>query len=139
MIHHFTDHVNWLSLILASLAYFLLGAIWYGGIFSKSWVKLSGINPDDPSMKKGVALTMAISFLLMAVSCAGLTIFRQITPVNNYAEAFHLAVLIAVCFTTPGISIGYLYNRKPLQLYFIDCCYHILGLIIASMIMQYLG
>lgn len=139
MLHHFTDHVNWLSLIIGSIAYFLLGAIWYGGVFSKAWVRLSGINPNDPDMKKGVALTMISSFLFMALSCIGLTIFRQLVPMNNYADAFHLAVLISICFSTPAISIGYLYNKKPAALYFIDCGYHILGLIIASLIMQYLG
>lgn len=139
MLHHFTDHVNWLSLILASLAYFLLGAVWYGGIFSKVWVRLSGLNPDDPNMKKGAALTMISSFLFMLISCFGLTIFRQMMPMNNYTDAFHLAVLISIGFITPAISIGYLYNKKPAALYFIDCGYHILGLIIASMIMHYLG
>lgn len=82
---------------------------------------------------------MFSSFLLMALSCIGLTIFRQLVPMNSYADAFHLAVLIVICFSTPAISIGYLYNKKPLGLYFIDCGYHLLGLVAASMIMQYFG
>lgn len=139
MLHHFTEHVNWLSLLLASLTYFILGAIWYGGIFSKNWVKLSGINVDDPNMKKGVAATMISSFLLMALSCIGLTIFRQLIPMNNYQDAFHLSVLLGICFSTPAISIGYLYNKKPLGLYFIDCGYHLLGLILAGIVMQFIG
>ncbi len=139
MIHHFTDHVNWLSLLLASVVYFILGALWYGGIFSKAWVKLSGINVDDPNMKKGVAVTMLSSFILMAVSCIGLSIFRQQIPMNNYQDALHIALLLGICFSTPAISIGYLYNKKPAGLYFIDCGYHLLGLILASVIMQYLG
>lgn len=139
MFHHFTEHVNWLSLLLGALAYFMLGAIWYGPLFSKAWVRLSGINMEDPNIKKGVAATMITSFVFMALSCVGLTVFRQLIPMNSYADAFHLAVLIGICFSTPAVSIGYLYTKKPLGLYFIDCSYHLLGLIAASMIMQYFG
>lgn len=139
MLHHFTDHVNWLSLLLSTLAYFLIGAIWYSFLFSKAWVRLSNIDMTDPNVKKGAGAIMGISFLFMLLSCVGLTIMRQLVPVNNYGEALHLGLLLSVCFSTPAVSIGYLYNKKPFALYLIDCGYHIVGLTVASIVMNYLG
>lgn len=139
MLHHFTDHVNWLSFFLSGLAYFVLGAIWYSFLFSKAWIRLQHIDVNDPTLKKGAATTMLGSFIFMLISCVGLTVLRQLTPVNNYADALHLGILVSLCFSTPAISIGYLYIKKPLALYLIDCGYHIAGITIASMIMQYFG
>ncbi len=139
MLHHFTDHVNWVSFLLSTLAYFLIGAIWYSFLFSKAWVRLSNIDMNDPNAKKGAGAIMGISFIFMAISCVGLTIFRQLVPMNNYTDAFHLGILLSVGFSTPAISIGYLYTKKPFALYLIDCGYHIVGLTTASVVMHYLG
>lgn len=139
MLHHFTDHVNWVSFLLGTLSYFFIGAIWYSFLFSKAWVRLSNMDMNDPNARKGAAAIMGISFLFMAVSCVGLTIFRQLIPMNNDMAAFHLGILLSVGFSTPAISIGYLYTKKPFPLYLINCGYHIVGLTVASLVMQYLG
>ena len=59
---------NWPAVLVAAVAYFALGAVWYSGLFGKRWVAYHKINVEDPEMKKGVAGTMSASFVLMLVA-----------------------------------------------------------------------
>ena len=59
-------NLPWLHVLVAAIAYFALGAIWYGPLFSKAWIRGHRINTSDPDMKKGVAGIMIFSFLILA-------------------------------------------------------------------------
>lgn len=38
-------NLNWLAIALATVAYFMLGALWYSGLlFGKKWAALVGID-----------------------------------------------------------------------------------------------
>ncbi len=64
----FFADINWLAVLVAAIAYFGLGAIWYSFLFQKKWIEYQKIDVNDPEMKKGVAATMFTSFLLMVVA-----------------------------------------------------------------------
>ena len=41
---HYLKELNWLAVAASALAYFFLGAVWYSPVlFSKTWVRLSGV------------------------------------------------------------------------------------------------
>ncbi len=42
--------INYLAVLLAAVAYMVIGMIWYGPLFGKQWKALMGLN--DESMKK---------------------------------------------------------------------------------------
>ena len=67
---------NWPAVLVAAVAYFALGAVWYSGLFGKRWVAYHKINVEDPEMKKGVAGIMSASFVLMLVAVLCLAFLR---------------------------------------------------------------
>ncbi|MFL9482671.1 DUF1761 domain-containing protein [Chitinophagaceae bacterium LWZ2-11] len=130
------SHLNWLHVLVAAIGYFALGSIWYSPIlFAKPWVKYSGINMADPNAKKGVGAIMFGSFIMMLIATIGLALMLQLLPAINVLGGIKEGILVGVCFSTTAISVNYLYNKKPLPLYFIDCIYHIIGLAIAGAIL----
>jgi len=49
-------NTNWLAVILATLAFFMLGAIWYGPLFGEIWMVGTGLTEEmiqDSYDKKG--------------------------------------------------------------------------------------
>ena len=59
----FLSNLNWLHILVATIAYFMLGAIWYSFLFSKKWIEYQGIDMNNPDAKKGAGALMALSFV----------------------------------------------------------------------------
>mgnify|MGYP000377311663 CR=1 FL=1 len=38
--------INWLAVLLGALAFFLVGAIWYGVLFAKAWQRAAGLSDE---------------------------------------------------------------------------------------------
>ena len=90
---------------------------------------------NDPNAKKGVAGIMFGSFILMAVATIGLAILVSRLELHQAISGVKWGLLTGVCFSATAISISYLYVKKPAGLHIIDGLYHILGQIIAAVIL----
>ena len=94
---------NPLVLILAGLIPMLVGAIWYGPLFGRSWMRVNGFSED--TLKTGnMAVIFGLSFLLsivFAVGLAGLCIHQ-----NAVMQLFAMHP----DFATPGTEVHTLYT-----------------------------
>ena len=134
------SHLHWLAVLAGAAAYFVLGAIWYSPVlFANPWSRMVNLKMDDPEAKKGMPLLFIGSFLLMFIASTGLALLLQLLPGANVLHAAKLGLLVSVCFSFTTISISYLYTRKPAGLYAIDGGYHILGSILAAMVIRLLS
>jgi hypothetical protein len=131
----FFADINWLAVIVAAIAYFGLGAIWYSFLFKKKWIEYQKIDVNDPEMKKGVAATMFTSFLLMVVTTIGLAILVERLDLSLAISGLKLGLLTGAFFSLTAISISYLYTKKPAGLHLIDGMYHVVGQILAAIIL----
>jgi hypothetical protein len=131
----FFADINWLAVLVAAIAYFGLGAIWYSFLFQKKWIEYQKIDVNDPEMKKGVAATMFTSFLLMVVATIGLAILVERLDLSLAISGIKLGLLTGLFFSLTSISISYLYTKKPAGLHLINGMYHVVGQILASIIL----
>ena len=136
MISQLLSNLNWLHVIVAAVAYFILGAIWYSPVlFAKPWAKMVNINMNDPNAKKGMGMMMVGSFVLMLIATIGLGLMYEVIPITTAAHAIKYGLLFGVCFAGTAISISFIYEKKPIGLYLIDGGYHLAGLIVASLVL----
>ena len=49
-----TIDVNYLSVLIAAIASFVLGWIWHGPIFGKAWMKETKFSESDKKKMKGI-------------------------------------------------------------------------------------
>ncbi len=68
------NYINWIAVLLAGLAYFFLGAIWYTALFGKKWKSYNASLMNAADAKKGAAGIMVFSLVLMIVCAIGLDI-----------------------------------------------------------------
>ena len=127
--------INWLAVAVAAIAYFALGAVWYSALFGKQWVTYQGINMQDAEAKKGVGAIMASSFLLMFVAVICIAILVERLQLYQAISGVKLGLLTGIGFAVTSISISYLYVKKPLGLHLIGGLYHVIGNIIAAIIL----
>ncbi|HUZ62020.1 MAG TPA: DUF1761 domain-containing protein [Hanamia sp.] len=129
-------HINWLAILVAGLAYFFLGALWYMVLFGKKWKSYNSPLMSDPNAKKGGAGIMIISFILMLVCAFGLSLIVTRLNVSGWQVGLKLGILTGVFFGVTAIGICYVYEKKPFGLYFIDGLYTVVGNIIAAIIVS---
>ena len=130
------SNLNWLHILVATIAYFMLGALWYSFLFQKKWVEYQGIDMNNPNAKQGAGLIMAFSFVLFFVVCVGLAILiAKMNLIGGMMSGIKLGLTTGICFSAMAISITYLYVKKPFGLHLIDGLYHVIGQIIAGVIL----
>ena len=131
----FFSELNWLHILVAAIAYFLLGAIWYSPLFGKRWIAYQKIDMNDPEAKKGAATIMFFSFIIMFLTTIGLAVLVFRLDLEEAMSGIKLGLFTGLLFSAAAISISYLYVKKPLGLHLIDGLYHVLGQVIAAVIL----
>lgn len=122
--------INLLAVILGALAFFAIGALWYGPLFGRAWKAAIGWNSEGlpyPTSKHPMWLIMVLAFLLellVAVMLAHLVARTGPSP--------HVIMMMAVGFAatimTPALGINYLFQQRPGKLFAIDAGYFIVGM-----------
>ena len=130
------SHLNWLAILVAAIAYFALGAIWYSFLFKNAWIKHTGIKMDDPNAKSGVAGVMVTSFILTLICTIGIALFlsKANTPLSWMSGA-KVGLVAGICFCVTAISNSYIFEKRPAGLHVINGGYNVVGCIIAGMIL----
>ncbi len=131
------SQINWLAVISAAIAYFVLGAIWYSkALFGARWATLVGMDMNDPDKNRGMVKMFTITLLLIIVSCVGLAVLVNRLDLVLLLSGIKLGLLTGFCFATTAVSISFIYESRPAGLYFIDCGYHLIGHIVAAIILS---
>ena len=130
------SQLNWLAVLVAALAYFMLGAVWYSkALFGSKWAALVGLDMSNPDKKKGMGKMMAGTFILIIVTCIALALFVHRLDLLVITSALKLGFITGIGFATTAVSISFIYESRPTALYFIDCGYHLAGHLIAAIIL----
>ena len=134
MIVDIFKEINWVSVIVATIGYFGLGAIWYSFLFKNKWIVYNNINMDDPDGKKGVGAIMLASFVVMFITSAGIAFLAYRIGMWGFASGIKLGLFTGIFFCCTSMAINMLYEKKPLGLFLINGGYQVLGNIIAAII-----
>ncbi|HUM64922.1 MAG TPA: DUF1761 domain-containing protein [Chitinophagaceae bacterium] len=131
------SQINWLAVTAAAIAYFVLGAIWYSKtLFGTRWATLVGMDMNDPNKNRGMAKMFTTTLILIIVTCIGLAILVNRLDLVFLLSGLKLGLLTGICFATTAVSISFIYESRPTGLYFIDCGYHLVGHIVAAIILS---
>ncbi len=135
----FLNQINWIAVLVAGIAYFALGALWYSKLlFSKKWLEYTKIDPKDPDASKGMGVMFGGSLLMMVLTSLGLAILVNRMDLNaSCLSGVKLGTITGLLFGGTAISISYFYEKRPLGLYLINCGYTLAGNIIAATIICY--
>lgn len=130
------SQINWLAVLVAAVAYFFLGAIWYSkALFAPAWIRLVGIDVNNADKRKGLAKMMITTLVLIVVTVIGQELLADRLWLTGLVSGVKLGLITGVGFATTAVSISFIYESRPAALYFIDCGYHIVGHLAAAIIL----
>lgn len=119
---------NYAAVFLAALAYWLLGAVWYGVLFSNPWMALEHISVEQAKSMNPVlpyVITFALN-LLIAYSLAQICIWRNADTIGRGAS---VGVLLWIGFVGPITFTTYMFEMRPRELFAINEFYPLAGMI----------
>ncbi|HEY0063301.1 MAG TPA: DUF1761 domain-containing protein [Telluria sp.] len=111
MMQAFTE-LNWFAILIASVAHFVLGGIWFVALFGKHYAAALGI-ADRPPQKPGL-IFMAGPFVCSAVNIVTTAFLLRALHVDGYGEALTLGAIVAIGYLgamTVNIAINPLFPR----------------------------
>ena len=124
--------VNYLAVLVAALAYFFLGFLWYGLLFTKPWMALEGVTAQTPQ-PPNMALHYLVTFLVQILMCFGLAVVCRWRNAGLSGGA-GLAIAIWILFIAPVTLTTYLFENRPLALFAINYGYDLAGMALAGAI-----
>ncbi len=125
---------NYLAVVVAAVAYWFLGFLWYGVLFNKAWMALEHTTVEQ-SKSASPVIPLVVSFLLellIAYSLALLCIWRN---ANTASRGASVGVLVWIGFVGPIALMTYMFEMRPRALYAINEFYPLAGLILMGAIL----
>ncbi len=96
--------LNYVAIIVASLAQFAFGAVWYTPVFGKLWGKIHGFDKvskaEQQKMTKSMGLLLAVQFVVTMVTTIVLAMLLP-NSVRDSNAAYGLASLLWLGFIVP--------------------------------------
>lgn len=125
---------NYPAIFVAALAYWILGAVWYGVLFNKPWMALEHMTIEQAQSMNPV-IPYIVSFLLellIAYSVAQLCIWRN---ANTAGRGASVGVLVWIGFVGPITFMNYMFEMRPKTLFAINEFYPLAGLVLMGAIL----
>ena len=136
MLQNYLHQVNLWAILIAALAYFLLGSLWFSALFGGIWskeVERLGILIKDPP-KGVIAAKMIQTFVgnLLAAFSMGYIVF--ISHSYNWLAGMKLGLLCGIGFAAVAMIIAYTWESRSMKLQIIDTGYAIIGITVCGII-----
>ncbi|NND82243.1 MAG: DUF1761 domain-containing protein [Gammaproteobacteria bacterium] len=117
---------NILIILLAAFLFFVLGAIWYGGVFHDQWLELTGVNPDP----EGGAQVFVIGFVIVLLQALGIAGIVSMAPNKGLRGGLKVGMLSWLFFALPISAYAWNYEERSVTLLQIDAAYLLVGYLI---------
>lgn len=131
--------INYLAVLVAAIAAFVLGAMWHGPLFGKIWIKLAKVS--DKEMKEaqaqGMAKLMVIAFLQQLVMAFVIANFAAMWNATGLMGALNLAFWPWLGFVVTSHLNAVLWERKSLHLYLFNMVYIFVSMLLVSVILVF--
>jgi hypothetical protein len=115
-------HINWLAVIVAAVAPFLIGSLWYGPVLGKTWMRLTGITKETPGQNP-MALTMGVTAVLNLIIATSLALF---IGGGNLQFGLFAGLAAGLTFVAMALGVIYLFESRPFKLWLLNAGYQVI-------------
>lgn len=128
--------INFWAVIVAAVASFGVGGLWYGMLFAKQWVRVHGFSEEqEQQMQKNQPRNFGLFFVVDLIMAAVMSLLVVNLGIDSAVEGAGLGLLLWLGFAA---TIGAAKNAatgKPLAAYLIDTGHELAGLVVIGLIL----
>ncbi len=124
---------NFLAVILAAAASFVVGGVWYSKIgFANQWMQETGITAEN-AKQMDMRIVFGGAFALNFLAALVMALYLKANQSLMAAVAFGFAV--GSCWVATSFGVNYLFERKSLRLFFINAGYVIVQFTVMGLVL----
>lgn len=125
--------VHHLAVLVAAVSAFALGGLWYSpALFGTAWMRINGLSREQLAARSP-AKVFGLSLLLCWIAALNLALFLGPEATLGFGTAAGFAAGAGWVATSFGVS--YLFEARPLRLFWINAGYHTLELTLMGAIL----
>ncbi|MDA1208451.1 MAG: DUF1761 domain-containing protein [bacterium] len=130
--------VNFVAVIIATVASMGIGFFWYSPkLFGLQWMKLTKMTKANA--EKDMQQAMATGLIATLVSTYFLAVLLYITGAGGVREGLEVAFIVWLATTLPSELHGVAWEKRPMQLLYINAGCSLVTYIVAVSILQVMG
>jgi hypothetical protein len=121
--------VNFLAVILAAVASYVLATLWYGFIFAKLWKRLTGITDMKPALVS-ILLVLVGSFVMSFVLYHSIAFGNAYLKTSGFSGGMMGGFWGWLGYIAPVTLCTKLYEKKPWKLWLLDNGFWLIALLV---------
>ena len=115
--------VSWLGVIVATVASFAIGAVWYSPVlFAKAWQREAGVS-DEKAKSANMPLIFGTTFVLQFLAALVFAMF--LGPRPGLAFGVGAGFAAGLFWVAGAIGVSYLFEQRSLKLWLINGGYNV--------------
>lgn len=127
--------VNYLAVVVAAIANYIIGSLWYGVIFRKAWMKLSGLS-EMKVTAASVILGLIGALLTSYVLQHAIFFANEYLKTSGVGGGLMTGFFSWIGFIAP-VTIGVVtYEKKPFALWIVNNAYWLISLLVMGIILS---
>src|SRR5688500_18635869 len=128
--------INYLAVLVAAIAHFLIGGLWYGLLFGNKFVELIGWSPEKLQQMESHNPTkqMVLAFLLAIILALVIAHFIKYTGARTAFEGIQTALFIWLAIATTQFATV-MFEERNLGLYLLNIGYQLVACSVAGIIL----
>ena len=128
---------NYLAVVVAAIAHFIIGGLWYGVLFGNKFVELIGWSPEKLKAMESHNPTkqMVIAFLTGLLLVYILAHFVHYTGARTAIDGLQTAFWLWLGFVATTQLSTVVFEERPLGLYLLNVGYEFVGCAVAGIIL----
>jgi hypothetical protein len=127
--------INYLAILVAGIIAMVIGSLWYGPILGKLWMREEGYSEEDLMKDFNPLKTYGLAFIGHIILAYVLARVIGYVGAISVVEGLRIAFLCWLGFVGATKMINYLFERKSIVLFLINSGYHLVVMLITSIIL----
>lgn len=129
--------INMAAAIVAGIAYYAIGALWYTVLFGNAWMKSQGMDPKNPpaGMKESAGKSMGLQLIVcLVLGVLFAVILKQLGVMTMHASLLSAFWIWLAFRATAGVT-SVLFDRKSWMTFAINQGYDLVGFLAMAAIL----
>ncbi|MEQ8934389.1 MAG: DUF1761 domain-containing protein [Amphiplicatus sp.] len=128
--------LNSVAVLAASVAFFIVGFLWYGVIFADAWMAEMGIAKDQANADNS-PIWMIGGFVITVMQVIGIGVVLKWKGATTLGDAVKTALLLWFLFALPFSLYGYFYSvAHSSTLLMIDASHLLVGWAVSAAVLS---